>query len=143
ALLRESGRGPLIFRPSFIFGRDGGVLPTFVRLARYAPVTPVIGPGNSRIQPIWIEDVAEYFVRALEPTRAPNRTVELGGPDTPTWNEFWDRLKRVLGARRPTVQAPFGVVRVQAAVLEKLPGAPVTRDQIRMLELGDNVVTSP
>jgi NADH dehydrogenase len=52
-------------------------------------------------------------------------------------------LKRVLGARRPTVHVPFGVMRVQAAVLEKLPGAPVTRDQIRMLELGDNVVTSP
>jgi uncharacterized protein YbjT (DUF2867 family) len=143
AAVEQSGLDHLIFRPSFIFGKDGGALPTFVRLARYAPVTPVIGPGTSRIQPIWVDDVAEYFARALDPATPPNRTVELGGPDTPTWNEFWDRLRGVLGVRRPTLHIPFGVMRVQAAVIEKLPGAPITRDQVRMLELGDNVVSSP
>ena len=50
-----------IFRPSFVFGRDGGVLPTFLRLVRYSPVTPVVGPGTQRIQPIWVDDVAAYF----------------------------------------------------------------------------------
>ena len=60
-----------------------------------------------------------------------------------TWNEFWDRLKRVLGVRRPSMHVPFGVMRLQAALTERLPGAPVTRDQLTMLELGDNVVTDP
>jgi NADH dehydrogenase len=133
----------VIFRPSFVFGKDGGVLPTFVRLARFAPVTPIVGPGTQRLQPIWVEDVAEYYARALEPAPAAGRTFEIGGPDAPTWNEFWSRLKRVLGARRPSVHLPFAVMRVQAALTEKLPGAPVTRDQLAMLELGDNVVTSP
>jgi NADH dehydrogenase len=119
------------------------VLPTFVRLARFAPVTPIVGPGTQRLQPIWVEDVAEYYARALDLPAAANRTFEIGGPDAPTWNEFWDRLKRVLGARRPSIHMPFGLMRVQAALTEKLPGAPVTRDQLRMLELGDNVVTSP
>ena len=45
--VRESGLDHVIFRPSFVFGRDGGVLPTFVRLARFAPVTPIIGPGHA------------------------------------------------------------------------------------------------
>jgi NADH dehydrogenase len=67
---------------------------------------------------------------------------ELGGPDAPTWNEFWERLKRVLGSRRPSLHLPFGLMRVQAALTERLPGAPVTRDQLTMLELGDNVVTT-
>jgi uncharacterized protein YbjT (DUF2867 family) len=141
--VRESGIEHTIFRPSFIFGKDGGVLPTFVRLARFSPVTPIVGPGTQRLQPIWVEDVAEYYARAIDLPAAANRLFEIGGPDAPTWNEFWERLKRVLGARRPSVHLPFAVLRVQAALTEKLPGAPVTRDQLTMLELGDNVVRSP
>jgi uncharacterized protein YbjT (DUF2867 family) len=141
--VRESGLEHVIFRPSFVFGRDGGVLPTFVRLARFAPVTPIIGPGTQRLQPIWIEDLAEYYARAIGEPAAANRTFELGGPDAVTWNEFWERLKRVLGIRRPSVHVPFGAMRLQAALTERLPGAPVTRDQLTMLELGDNVVTDP
>jgi uncharacterized protein YbjT (DUF2867 family) len=141
--VKESGFEYVIFRPSFVFGKDGGVLPTFVRLARFAPVTPIIGPGTLRLQPIWVEDVAEYYARSVDLPEAANRTFEVGGPDAPTWNEFWDSLKRVLGKRRPALHVPFGVMRAQAALLEKLPFAPVTRDQLTMLELGDNVVTDP
>ena len=139
--VRESGLEHVIFRPSFVFGRDGGVLPTFIRLARLAPITPIIGPGTSRLQPIWIEDLAEYYARAITEPAAANRTFDLGGPEALSWNEFWERLKRVLGVRRPSVHVPFGAMRVQATLTERLPGAPVTRDQLTMLELGDNVVT--
>jgi uncharacterized protein YbjT (DUF2867 family) len=141
--VRESGLEHVIFRPSFVFGRDGGVLPTFVRLARYAPVTPIVGPGRQRLQPIWVEDLAEYYSRAIDEPAAANRTFELGGPDAVSWNEFWERLKRVLGVRRPSVHVPFGAMRLQATLTERLPGAPVSRDQLTMLELGDNVVTDP
>jgi uncharacterized protein YbjT (DUF2867 family) len=139
----ESSLDHVIFRPSFVFGKDGGVLPTFVRLARFAPVTPIVGPGTLRLQPIWIDDMAEYYSRAVDLPEAAGRTFEVGGPDAPTWNEFWDRLKRVLGARRPSLHVPFAALRLQAALTERLPGAPVTRDQLTMLELGDNVVTTP
>jgi len=141
--VKEAGLDYVIFRPSFVFGQDGGALPTFVRLARFAPVTPVVGPGTQRLQPIWVEDLAEYFARAVDAEGVANRTFELGGPDAPTWNEFWDRLKKVLGVRRPSLHVPFGLMRVQATVTERLPGAPVTRDQLTMLQLGDNIVTSP
>jgi len=140
AAVRESGLEHVIFRPSFVFGKDGGVLPTFARLARLAPVTPIVGDGTRRMQPIWVEDVAEYFALALD---RGSGVVELGGPDAVTWNEFWDRLKRVLGKRRPSLHVPMGVMRAQAALLERLPSPPVTRDQLTMLELGDNVVTDP
>ena len=140
AAVRESGLEHVIFRPSFVFGKDGGVLPTFARLARLAPVTPIVGDGTRRLQPIWVEDVAEYFALALD---RGSGVVELGGPDAVTWNEFWDRLKRVLGKRRPSLHVPMGVMRAQAALLERLPSPPVTRDQLTMLELGDNVVTDP
>jgi NADH dehydrogenase len=139
--VRESGLEHVIFRPSFVFGRDGGVLPTFIRLARLAPLTPIIGPGTQRLQPIWIEDLAEYYALALSEPAAANHMFELGGPDAVTWDEFWERLKRVLGVKRPSLHVPFGVMRLQATLTERLPGAPVTRDQLTMLELGDNVVT--
>jgi NADH dehydrogenase len=141
--VRESGLEYTIFRPSFVFGSDGGVLPTFIRLARYSPVTPIVGPGKLRLQPIWIEDLAQYYALAATEQAAANRMFELGGPDAVSWNEFWERLKRVLGVRRPSVHIPFGTMRFQAALTERLPGAPVTRDQLTMLELGDNVVTDP
>jgi uncharacterized protein YbjT (DUF2867 family) len=141
--VQESGLEHVILRPSFVFGRDGGVLPTFIRLARFAPVTPIIGPGTQRLQPIWIEDLAEYYADSVTEQAATNRTFELGGPDAVTWNEFWERLKRVLGKKRPSVHIPFGAMRFQATLTERLPGAPVTRDQLTMLALGDNVVTNP
>jgi NADH dehydrogenase len=141
--VRESGLEHVILRPSFVFGRDGGVLRTFVRLARFAPVTPIVGPGTQKLQPIWVEDLAEHYAVAVTEQVAANRTFELGGPDAVTWNEFWERLKRTLGVRRPSVHVPFGAMRLQATLTERLPGAPVTRDQLTMLALGDNVVTDP
>jgi NADH dehydrogenase len=133
----------VIFRPSFIFGRDGGILATFRKIAKLTPVTPIPGSGRQRIQPIWVDDVAAYYARALELAAATNRLFELGGPNAVTWNEFWERLKRTLGVRRPTVHVPMAMMRMNALVTERLPGdIPLTRDLLKMLEAGDNVVTN-
>jgi uncharacterized protein YbjT (DUF2867 family) len=140
--VKSSSLEHAIFRPSFVFGRDGGVLPTFKRLARLTPVTPIVGSGEQRIQPIWVEDVAAYFAAAVDKPEAANRTFEIGGPDIVTWNEMWERLKRALRVRRPSVHVPLGLMRAQAVVLERLPKPPVTRDQLKMIEAGDNVVTN-
>ena len=137
--VRESGLEHVIFRPSFVFGRDGGVLPTFVRQVRWSPVVTVIGPGDNRLQPIWVEDVAAFFAKSIDLGEAANRVFELGGPDAVTWDELYERIKRVLRTKRPTVHVPFGVARLGAAATEWLPGAPITRDQLKMLQAGDNV----
>jgi uncharacterized protein YbjT (DUF2867 family) len=141
--VQGSGLPHVIFRPSFIFGRDGGILPTFRKLAKLTPLTPIIGSGEQRIQPIWADDVAAYFERAVDFEAVANRTFELGGPDVVTWNEFWQRLKRTLGMRRPSVHVPVGLMKVNALLTERLPGnIPLTRDLLKMLEHGDNVVTN-
>ena len=137
--VKGSGLEHVILRPSFVFG-NGGALAQFRKIARLAPVTPIVGSGTQRIQPIWVEDVAAYFAAAIDHPEAGNRTFELGGPDVVTWNEFWARLKRSLGSRRPSVHLPVALMRAQAVVLERLPKPPVTRDQLTMLEAGDNVV---
>jgi uncharacterized protein YbjT (DUF2867 family) len=133
----------VIFKPSFVFASDGGILPTFAKLARLAPVTPITGSGTQRIQPIWADDVAAYFDNAIDLEAATNRTFELGGPDVVSWNEFWERLKKARGIRRPSVHVPMGLMRMNALVTERLPGnIPLTRDLLKMLEHGDNVVTN-
>jgi len=140
--VKASGLEDVIFRPSFVFGPEGGALRQFKRIAKLAPVTPIPGPGTQRIQPVWVDDVAAYFAAAVDKPEAANRTFELGGPDVVTWNEFWSRLKLAQGVRRPSLHIPFGLMRAQAVVLERLPKPPVTRDQLTMLAAGDNVVTN-
>jgi len=139
-----SGVDHVIFRPSFVFGRDGGILPTFRKLAKLTPATPIIGSGEQRIQPIWVDDVAKYFAEALDKPETTNRTFDLGGPDIVSWNDFWQRLRTTLGIRRrPRLHVPIGLMRVNAVVTERLPGnIPLTRDLLKMLEHGDNVVTN-
>jgi NADH dehydrogenase len=130
----------VVLRPSFVFGADGGVLPRFVRIARLFPLTPVIGPGTQRLQPIWIDDVVRAVRLAIDGEGA-NGPVELGGPDAVTWTDFWRRLKAVLGTRRPNVHVPFWLARGPAALFERIPPALLTLDQLRMLEGPDNVVS--
>lgn len=135
-----SGIAHAILRPSFVFGPDGGALPRFLRIARLAPVTPVIGSGTQRIQPIWVDDLAAA-VAAVSAGAQHDDPIELGGPDVVDWNELWAMLKEAQGTRRPALHLPTWLMRPQALVLERLPGAPLTRDQLTMLSLGDNAVT--
>lgn len=137
--VRASGIGYGILRPSFVFGRDGGALPRFGRIVRYAPVIPVPGAGTQRVEPIWVDDVARAVSLSLD--LEANVEVELGGPEALTWNELWQRIAKTLGVRRRLVHLPVGPLRAQAVLLERLPNPPLTRDQLRMLELADNVVS--
>jgi uncharacterized protein YbjT (DUF2867 family) len=141
-IVKSSGLEHVIFRPSLVFGKGGGALKTFQRVVRLSPVIPVFGSGDQRVQPIWIDDVAEYYAAAIDRSDAANRTFELGGPEIVTYEELYDRIKRVLGKRRPKIHLPFGLMRVNAAILEALPGpSPLTRDQLKMLAV-DNVVSN-
>jgi uncharacterized protein YbjT (DUF2867 family) len=137
----SSGLAHVIVRPSFVFGK-GGALPTFVRQVRLSPFVTVIGPGTQRIQPIWLEDVAQFFATAVDDPRAVGRTWELGGPDVVTWNELYLAIARALGKRRRLVHVPFPVARSGARLTQWLPGAPLTADQVAMIEAGDNVCSS-
>ncbi len=138
----SSGLEYTIFRPSFIFGPGGGALATFMRQVRLSPVVTVIGNGVQRSQPIWRDDVAAYFARAVDDPNAANRLFELGGPDTVDWDGLYRTIAKVLGKRRPLVHVPFGIARTGARLTEWLPGAPLSADQVTMLQGADNVVSN-
>ena len=135
--VKVSGLEHTIFRPSFIFGRDGGLLPGLLRLNRFSPVVPVA--GTKRFQPIWVEDVAAYFAAGLSSPAAVGKTFELGGPDVVTFAEVHERIRKTLGKRRLGFQVPTGLLKAGASVGRVLPqfrGAP---GAIAMLEFEDNV----
>jgi NADH dehydrogenase len=139
--VKAAGTPYVIFRPTFVFAKDGGILPTFTKLARLAPVTPIIGSGKQRIQPIWADDIGAYFAKSVELDTAIGRTFEIGGPDAVSWNEFWEQLKKIRGIKRPSMHMPIGLMKVNALITERLPGnIPLTRDLLKMLQTGDNVV---
>lgn len=129
----------VIFRPSFVFGRCGGALPTFIRLVRRSPLTPVLGPGTQLIQPIAVQDVASHLIKAIELEQARDRTFDLAGPDRVNWDQLYSLIASVIGKRRRFVHVPFALAHPAAALFERLPGFPFTRDQLKMLAAGDNV----
>jgi uncharacterized protein YbjT (DUF2867 family) len=136
--VKASGLEYTIFRPSFVFGK-GGALPTFISQVRYSPLVTVIGLGRQRSQPIWVGDVAAYVAKAVDDPEAANRTFELGGPDIVDWDELYRLIAKVMGKRRGLIHVPFAVAAAGARLTQRLPGAPLSEDQVKMLQGADNV----
>jgi uncharacterized protein YbjT (DUF2867 family) len=126
-----------IFRPSFVFGRDGGILANLVRATRLSPVAPVI--SDRKMQPIWVEDVAAFYAASLRLGERANGTWEIAGPDVVSWGELGERVRRRLGKRRLAVRVPTGLLNAAAIAGELLPPFRGARAAVRMLGYSDNV----
>jgi uncharacterized protein YbjT (DUF2867 family) len=137
--VRASGLAWTIFRPSIIYGRGDEFVTMLARMVKRSPVVPVIGSGRQRLQPVPVEHVAEGFARALVLPATEKHVYEVGGPDQLTMVELLDAIGRALGHRRVRkAHVPLGFIRPVARFLHRLPGFPVTPDQLRMLE-EDNI----
>ena len=129
-----------IFRPSVIFGRGDKFINMFANLVRYLPVIALAKP-NAKFQPIWVEDVAQCFINALENTNTYGKTYELGGPQTYTLRELVQTVMAVLGKQRPIVGLNDTLSMAQAFMLELMPIKLMTRDNIRSMQV-DNVCSA-
>lgn len=130
-----------IFRPSVVFGPEDNFLNTFARLQRYVPVIPLAG-SRTRFQPVYVNDVAQAFVRALLDPVTAGKTVELGGPQVYTLAELVRLAGRYAGHERRVLALPDGLARLQAMLFEVLPGEPIlTRDNLDSMRV-DNVVSA-
>jgi uncharacterized protein YbjT (DUF2867 family) len=141
AAVREAFPGATILRPSIVFGPEDAFFNRFAALARYLPALPLIGGGHTRFQPVYVGDVADAAVAALERTDAPGRSYELGGPEVQSFRELMEFMLREINRRRALISIPFALASVEAAFLELLPSPPLTRDQVKLLR-HDNVVAS-
>jgi uncharacterized protein YbjT (DUF2867 family) len=137
--VRKCGMAWTIFRPSFIYGPKDKSVNTFVQLIRRLPFVPVLGAGNTRIQPISVENVAKAFVAAIRNDESVSKIYDLCGPEPFTWNELYDKLQKLLGTHKRKLHLPMPIARMQAAVFESiLSNPPFTSDQLLMLQ-EDNV----
>jgi NADH dehydrogenase len=126
-----------ILRPSLVFGPGDALLNRFALIAQLSWFMPVIA-GATRFQPVYVGDVADAVMAGLR-ADAPGATFELGGPRVFSMRELLAYVLAQTGRHRPLVNVPIWVARLQAAVLERLPGKLLTRDQLLMLQR-DNVV---
>ncbi|MGK2285468.1 complex I NDUFA9 subunit family protein [Pedomonas sp. V897] len=138
ARVREAFPQATILRPSVMFGPEDTFLNRFAGLIKMLPFVPVIC-GATRFQPVYVGDVAEAAVRSLlDPARYGGRTFELGGPAVRTMREILAYVRQEIMSKKELVTIPDALARIQAAVLGLLPRAPLTTDQLRMLQR-DNV----
>jgi NADH dehydrogenase len=128
-----------VLRPSIVIGPEDDFFNRFAALARILPALPLIGGGHTRFQPVYVGDVAQAVVAALELEDCLGKIYELGGPQIYTFAELMRYMLRVVGRRRLLPSVPFGLAKIQARFLELLPEPPLTRDQVELLQV-DNVV---
>jgi uncharacterized protein YbjT (DUF2867 family) len=130
-----------ILRPSIVFGPEDDFFNRFAKLATISPFVPLIGGGETRVQPVYVGDVADAVVRALDDPAAAGRTYELGGPKIYTFRALMELMLAEIKRKRWFVDLPYGLAALQARLMAILPSPPLTVDQVEMLKR-DNVVSS-
>ena len=139
-LVREAFPGATIVRPGAMFGPGDALFSTLAELARFLPALPLIGGGHTRLQPVFVEDVAEAIAAMLVDPGTVGQIYELAGPNVYTLRELTNMALRLAGKRRPLFPVPFAIAEIQARAFEFLPNPPLTTSQVELLKR-DNVAS--
>ena len=130
-----------IMRPSVVFGPEDQFTNRFAALARVSPFLPLIGGGVTKMQPVYVGDVASAVADAVDGKAKTGATYELGGPEILSMREIMETILDITDRKRMLVSLPFGIARFQSYFLQWAPGAlKLTPDQVELLR-GDNVVS--
>ena len=143
--IRRSFKNAVILRPSVIFGPDDEFFNMFARMAQVLPALPLIGGGKTKFQPVYVGDVADAVVKALQIPSADKaspigKTYELGGPEILTFKDIYARLFENIGYKKPLIPLPWSLARIKGTFLSLLPKPPLTGDQVVSLKT-DNIVS--
>jgi uncharacterized protein YbjT (DUF2867 family) len=130
-----------IMRPSLVFGPEDEFTNRFAALARLSPALPLIGSGATKMQPVYVGDVATAVADAVDGKTKAGAAYELGGPDVLSMREIMKLILRITDRSRMLISLPFALARLQAAFLQFAPGPlKLTPDQVELLK-SDNVVS--
>jgi uncharacterized protein YbjT (DUF2867 family) len=139
--VRSAIPAAIVLRPSVVFGPEDQFSNRFAALARMSPALPLIGGGFTRLQPVYVGDVATAVADAVDGKAKSGATYELGGPEVLTMREIMEIILATTGRNRMLVPLPFGLAKLNAAFLQFAPGAlKLTPDQVTLLQ-SDNVVS--
>jgi len=126
ASVKNSGMKWTIFRPSWIYGKKDKSLNRMIPMVKYSPFIFILGKGY-RIQPIYIEDIAQVVAKAVNDPKTEGEIYQLGGPQSLTMQQILQVVARVLCKQRIYLSIPKFLAAVLFSILEKIPGVPVTR----------------
>jgi NADH dehydrogenase len=128
----------VILRPSILFGAEDAFFNRFASMAMLSPVVPIVG-GETKFQPVYVGDVADALMAALQLETAAGKVFELGGPEVKTFKELIDYMLKIIERHRRIIDLPISLAKLNAIFLERLPGKLLTSDQIKLLQR-DNIV---
>jgi uncharacterized protein YbjT (DUF2867 family) len=135
--VRNEFSGAVVVRPAVMCGPGDAFLTKIIQLLRLLPVFPLFGDGRTRLEPVFVGDVAEA-VALLAERSAPLPTYEFGGAQVYTYRELVEAIARTLSLRRYLVSVPFPVWKAMAIAAQSLPGRGLTLNQVELMEQ-DNV----
>ena len=139
--VRAADHNAIIMRPSVVFGPEDQFTNRFAALARMSPALPLIGGGHTKMQPVFVGDVATAIADAVDGKAKAGSTYELGGPEVMTMREIMQVILDVTERNRLLLPLPFGLANLQAMLLQFAPGDfKLTPDQVELLK-SDNVVS--
>lgn len=141
AAVRETMPDAIVFRPSIVFGPEDSFFNRFGSLARISPILPLIGGGETKLQPVFVGDVAEAIARAVEGQLAGGTVYELGGPEVKTFRGCMELLLAEIDRSPLLVSVPWSVAHYGATFAQLLPKPLLTVDQLRLLK-HDNIVST-
>jgi uncharacterized protein YbjT (DUF2867 family) len=131
----------IVIRPAVMFGPDDAFLTTILKLLKRLPIYPMFGSGLTRLQPAYVEDVAEAAVRAIQRTEQNTVTFECSGPRVYTYKELLRILARAAGLKPILIPVPLTAWQALAWTAEMMSSPPITRNQVELMQV-DNVPSS-
>jgi uncharacterized protein YbjT (DUF2867 family) len=139
--VRAAFVGALFIRPAVMFGPDDAFLTTILKLLRQLPVYPMFGRGLTRLQPAYVEDVAEAVARVMQRAETPSMIFEFGGPRVYSYKEFLRGVARQAGFGPLLIPIPLAVWQALARASEMFPSPLLTRNQVELMQI--DTVSSP
>ena len=129
----------VILRPSVVFGAEDNFFNMFAKLSIMLPALPLIGGGETKLQPVYVGDVADAVSACLNDPQRLGKTYELGGPQKYSLKDIYNLVFRVTNRRRFLMSVPWGLAKIQGTILGLMPKPLMTADQVETLKT-DNVV---
>ena len=135
AAVQAAFPGAVVIRPAVMFAPDDAFLTTILGLLRTLPAYPLFGDGRTRLQPVYVDDVAAAIAQILRQTHRPFPIYELAGPRVYSYGELLRTIARTAGLRPVLVRIPFAFWNAVAGLAEILPHPPLTRNQLELMQI--------
>ena len=131
-----SGIPYTIIRPSIVFGRGDEFINSLAALVRLFPLVPVIASGRNRLQPIWVDDLAQCIALSLSRHDLHGHILELGGPEQLSYNQIVAEVARAMGKRRLRLHVPMWIMRINVAIMQLLMSRPpINSEMLNMMRV--------